>query len=93
MEYLAPNVQTIAWPGLHALPLTPSNPGGTIIILDLPSIADMAIIARLYPSATFGIYTASGNLPPIISGFGLFDDITGLDGFRLSHVLSDLKEA
>ena len=56
----------MAWPGLHALPLNPGKPGGTIIILDLPSIADMQMIARLYPHAHFDIYTAASNPEPLV---------------------------
>ncbi len=65
-QYLAPDVQTIAWSGLHALPLSPGKPGGTIIILDLPSVADMTMIARMYPHSHFDIYTAPNNPEPLV---------------------------
>ena len=62
-QFLTPNVRTHDWPGMYTLPLPASRPAGAIIILDPPSGADVASLARIYPHATFEIAGAPDQAP------------------------------
>ncbi len=62
-QYLTPHLDTLDWPGMYALPLPASKPGGAIIILDPASAADVAVLARMYPHATFEVAGASDEAP------------------------------
>jgi 4-amino-4-deoxy-L-arabinose transferase-like glycosyltransferase/sugar lactone lactonase YvrE len=85
-QYLAPDVQTNQWTGLHSLPLNPGRSGGSVIILDLPSAADVAMIARMYPNAQFEIYTASSNPEPLVITIKIPDaDIRANRGVMTTH--------
>src|SRR5436190_16045041 len=67
-QFLAPNIPTQVWPGMQAIPLSVSadKPGGIVILLDEPSAADVATIARIYPHAQFEITTAPNRQEPLL---------------------------
>ena len=85
--FLAPDVQTLDWPGMQALPLNTSKSGGVVIILDLPSAADVAAIARMYPHAQFELYTAPSSPEVLIYTITIpASDIKAVQGVRATGV-------
>src|SRR5207302_611161 len=85
--FLAPDVQTIDWPGMQALPLNTSKSGGVVIILDLPSAADVAAIARMYPHAQFELYTAPSSPEVLVYTITIpAEDINAVRGVRATSL-------
>ena len=66
-QYLAPEVMTLDWPGAQILPLSSGKASGAVIILDLASAADVGMIARMYPGATFEIFATPSNPEPLLT--------------------------
>jgi hypothetical protein len=64
-EFLAPDIETLTWPGTDAIPLTSTRSAGAVIILDPSSAADISAFARVYPHANFEIQTAPNSSEPI----------------------------
>ncbi|MFL5734120.1 MAG: PA14 domain-containing protein [Chloroflexia bacterium] len=65
--FLAPNVQTLPWPGMYTVPFTSaSKPAGAVIILDPPSAADISLLARIYPHATFDLTVPPQGSDPLL---------------------------
>src|SRR5207248_1904476 len=62
-KFLAPDIQTLTWPGTDAIPLTSTKSAGAVIILDPPSAADISAFARVYPHARFEIQTPNNSEP------------------------------
>ncbi|MFL5732488.1 MAG: PA14 domain-containing protein, partial [Chloroflexia bacterium] len=85
--FLVPDIQTQVWPGMQAIPLSTgaNKPGGIVIILDEPSAADVATMARIYPHATFEITTAPNRPEPLLYTIVIpASDIQALHGVHLT---------
>ncbi len=81
-QYLTPDLVTLDWPGAQALPLSNSKPDGAVVILDPPSAADIASLARMYPHASFEIGGAPGISPLLYIAKIPASDISQLLGVR-----------
>jgi 4-amino-4-deoxy-L-arabinose transferase-like glycosyltransferase len=85
--FLVSDIQTQVWPGMQAIPLSVSagKPGGIVIILDEPSAADVATMARIYPHARFEITTAPNRSEPLLYTVVIpAEDIQALRGVHLT---------
>jgi sugar lactone lactonase YvrE len=81
-QFLTPHLITLDWPGMYALPLSASAPAGAVIVLDPPSGADVAALARVYPHATFEVAGAPDQPPLLYVAHVPAADVEELRGAR-----------
>ncbi|HUS13839.1 MAG TPA: glycosyltransferase family 39 protein, partial [Chloroflexia bacterium] len=66
VQYQAPGVTALPWPGLQALPFRGDTAQDVALILDPPSTSDLAYIARMYPHAVFDPYRTDRGDGPLL---------------------------
>jgi sugar lactone lactonase YvrE len=82
MNYLAPSVPVTEWPGLQVIPFGTAA-RDIVLVLDPGSVADLSMIARIYPNATFEQLVAPSDPTPLAYTIYIpASDVQSLHGVR-----------